>query len=845
MKYIFSAQDRAHSDELGGKAAALQSLCAAGVNIPAWVTLSPRAFDDSLEQGRPLSLAPAVRAELEAALRALCPQGELLAVRSSGLEEDGVRHSFAGQFESFLMVAPSDVAEKVLGVWQSAFNQRVQAYRRERGLGPLSQAPAVLIQHMVLAEISGVAFSADPLTGQSDVAVVSAVRGLGDALVSGRVNADTYRVNLAGQVTEALPAGEQLLLNEAQLRDVALLARRAEEFFGCPQDVEWAIQSGQLFLLQSRPITTLAQSASRDDFFNLWDNSNIAESYPGHTLPLTFSFARRAYEEVYRQFCRMMGVPGRVIEDNAATFRRMLGLRQGRMYYNLLSWYRVLAMLPGYKLNRRFMEQMMGVRQSLPDALVSQAQPPQTSRWMDALYVIRTLFGLALNYLMLPARIRAFYGRLDAALGTLRPDMGNWPSNELVTDYRRLEKQLLSRWDAPLINDFFAMIFYGLLRGLVKKWCKDAQETLQNNLLASTGGIISAEPVTRIREMAGLAAQDEGFVSLLCDGALPEILSAIPARPAFERRYLDYLEKFGDRCLEELKLENPTLHDEPLVLLRAVGNFARRKPSSPASLSDATEEDGESSLDISELAEAQAHQALKGSPARRALFDWVLRNARNLVRNRENLRFERTRVFGRARRIMLELGRRFQSAGLLVEARDVFYLEIEEVLGTVDGVASTADLNGLVRVRKEEFARYRALPAPPDRFETRGLPASARVAVSVVAQPGGETLQGLGCSPGLVRGRVRVVTDPRAAILQAGEILVSDHTDPGWILLFSAASGLLVEHGSLLSHAAIVSREMGLPCVVSLPRLTHWLNDGEWVEFDGSTGLVRKIEPQA
>jgi pyruvate,water dikinase len=246
-------------------------------------------------------------------------------------------------------------------------------------------------------------------------------------------------------------------------------------------------------------------------------------------------------------------------------------------------------------------------------------------------------------------------------------------------------------------------------------------------------------------------------------------------------------------------------------------------------------------------------------PLRRLIFGWVLANARRLIRNRENLRFERTRLFGRARLIFVELGDRFYRLGLLAEPRDIFYLEVEEALGLVEGVASTADLKGLVAVRKAEFDHYRTLPPLPNRFETRGIPiqnpprsqtpfgnnenpkSKIRAEGSLWENP--KSIAGLGCSPGLVRGPVRVVTDPKAARLRTGEILVAKRTDPGWILLFPAAAGLLVEYGSLLSHSAIVSRELGLPAVVGLAGLTDWLKDGDWVEFDGSTGLVTQLEP--
>ncbi|HUN21627.1 MAG TPA: PEP/pyruvate-binding domain-containing protein [Anaerolineales bacterium] len=852
MNYILFPNASVTPAELGGKAGALHRLRQGGFNIPSWLVLSPQAFSVSLAESQQTNLKTAtqhgqvaeifrqVRLDSHAhnalcsALRELCPQNELVAVRSSGIEEDSASHSFAGQFQSYLSVQPSDVPEKVVGVWQSAFSEQNLAYRREHGLDS-AQVPAVLIQRMVHAETAGVAFSTDPVSGQDDV-LVSAVVGLGDRLVSGKVSADTYRVTRSGQVSESVRVASQPVLTEAQIQAVAQLTRQVEAFFGCPQDVEWAIESGTLYLLQARPITTPTHPPFQEHFFNLWDNSNIAESYPGYTLPLTFSFARRAYAEVYRQFCRILGVPQQRMLENANTFRCMLGLRQGRMYYNLLNWYRVLAILPGYQLNRHFMEQMMGVKQSLPEATARQVRPAPIAGWLDALHFVRTIFGLIIHYGLLETHIRQFYARLSATLGTQRPDLRNWQSDQLVADYRHLEGQLLARWDAPLLNDFFTMIFYGLLKSLTQKWCSDSQGSLRNSLLAGCGGVISAEPARLIRQMADSVTGDADFAEMLCTGTLAEILIALPAQPSFEQRYFAYLEKFGDRCLEELKLENPTLHDEPLVLLRAVGHFARQKRLSP------TPAEENVPLTLATEAEAQAQRQLAGDPLRQLVFNWVLRNTRRLVRNRENLRFERTRVFGRARLIMLELGRRFHSARLLQDARDVFYLEVEEVLGTVEGTATTADLQGLVRIRQAEYARYRTQTTLPDRFETRGLPSIAQASVvSPSTQHKGETLAGLGCSPGRVRGQVRVIREPRNAVLQAGEILVADHTDPGWILLFATAAGLLVEHGSPLSHVAIVSREMGLPCVVAVPGLTDWLSDGDWVELDGASGIIQKL----
>ncbi|GET38022.1 PEP/pyruvate-binding domain-containing protein [Microseira wollei] len=861
MKYIIQLEDKEKASLMGGKARAIAQLQSEGFLIPNGFVVSAAAFEDSvntqqkfdetsLQQYKAIQTGlvtvqprEAVQLELLQALAELCPNAELLAVRSSASDEDGMQHSFAGQFDSFLHVKPADVVDKIAAVWRSGFNIRVLNYRQELGLSPIPHPPAVLIQRMVNAEVSGVAFAADPVTGRRSIAVVSAVPGLASSLVSGENDADTYRVDREGSIIERQIIGEKPILKDNQILAVAELARQVSKYFQVPQDIEWAIESGQLYLLQSRPITALAQMPDPDGIFNLWDNSNIAESYSGVTTPLTFSFARRAYEEVYRQFCYFMGVPTDTINQHNDTFSRMIGLIQGRVYYNLLSWYRVLALLPGFKVNRRFMEQMLGLKESLPESIVSDLHAATwQNRLQDSWRLLMTVVGLIKNYFLLPRRRRKFYQRLAKAL----PPQFNIEAlrtDELAAYYRHVERQLITRWDAPLINDFFAMIFYGVLRRMTEQWCKDKSLTLQNDLIGGEGGIISTEPAQRMLEMAGLISENIVFVNFLMDESLEVILSAMERVPQFKLQYQQYLEKFGDRCLEELKLESPTLHDDPLPLLRAVGQLAQVQT---------TEKQNNLPKEnpLRKAAELKARRGLRSNPIRKLLFNWVLKNTRHRVRDRENLRFERTRVFGRARRVFVELGKRFYALNLIEDCRDIFYLEVEEILGYIEGTATCTDLQGLVGVRKAEFAKYREMPAPADRFEThgivyQGLQFKNHLSPSPITD---SYLQGIGCSPGLVRGSVRVISDPKQVVgedkgepLKPGTILVAERTDPGWILLFPAAAGLLVERGSLLSHAAIVARELGIPAIVSIPGVTQWLKDGDWVELDGSTGRVCKI----
>ena len=303
------------------------------------------------------------------------------------------------------------------------------------------------------------------------------------------------------------------------------------------------------------------------------------------TTPLTYSFARSIYEEVYRQFCRIMGVSDHVIDQHATTFRGMIGLVQGRVYYSLGSWYRVLAMLPGFQFNRRFMEQMMGVKEGMPASLL--AEPFAPSSWTKALdfgRLVRAMGGLLHNHWTMASQITRFYRRLDEALAVPAVPFEELRPDELAAEYRRLEQRLLTHWDAPLVNDFFAMVFFGLLRTLCGRWCGDADGTLHNDLIGGEGGIVSAEPAARVKALAELVRGDLELGDLLRSGGEADIRDALEARPHVEAEVASYLAKFGDRCMEELKLESSTLVDDPISLYRAIGHLAARPASSPGGL---------------------------------------------------------------------------------------------------------------------------------------------------------------------------------------------------------------------------------------------------------------------
>lgn len=800
----------------GGKARALATLRDAHVGrVPPFVAILPAACHDN-GKDLPALPTPQVAQAIASALPGL--GNGPYAVRSSALDEDGDQHSFAGQLDSFLNVSASEVPEKVAAVWRSGLSGPVLTYRQEHGLDTQA-APGVVIMPMIAARVAGVAFSADPVTGERDTVVVSAIEGLGESLVSGEQTGATYR--LRGDDQE----GTSPTLSAAEVRQIADLALACQTHFGRPQDIEWAIDSRGLWLLQSRAITTLGPE-QRDfsypnDPVSWWDNSNIVESYSGVTTPLTFSFARRAYSAVYRRLLTLLGIRAEDLMTHGSVLDGMIGLYHGRIYYNLSHWYQALSLLPGFRVNRKFMETMMGVSEGMPAGVQVQSQRGTVA---DALHLARTAAGLVRAHAKLPHTTQDFLQRVDGVLAPPSPPLSQRSLSGLVAHYRELEASLLHRWDAPLVNDFMAMVHYGVLKQLSQSWLGDAGGTLQNDLITATGGMVSAEPVERIAELARLVPAE--LLPLLETGTVADIEAELPPHAFTAGR--EYLRLFGERTNDELKLESRTLHDDPTPLWRAVARQMRH----------GAQQHGAGRK--RDNAEAAALSRL--SPWQKPIFRWALQQARDKVRQRENLRLERTRVFGRARTILRECGNRLTEAGVLDHPDDVFYLEVEEILGLAEGTTSTTHLRELAALRQQEFSAYRKQIAPARRFSVRGALHLGRITPAQrPAISGGDERQGVGCSPGLIRGPVRVIHDPAQAKLTEPAILVAERTDPGWILILNMARALIVERGSLLSHSAIVARELGIPAVVAVDGLMNWLQDGDEVELDGQTGRVTRL----
>lgn len=819
-------------------------------------------FDEAARELRALILRPEVASRLHAAIHTdltrVLRHNVRYAVRSSAVGEDAHEASYAGQLDSFLSVPADEIIAATIKVWASAYSARVLAYRARMGLRDSPHEVAVIIQEMVTPLVSGVMFTRDPLTGDCGN-VISAAWGLGEGVVTDRAASDTYRIDwhsgrirreVADKASRVVPdvgarGGTCIetvpmeLRRRAALLDGEILALRAigdrvEEALHGPQDIEWALDAnGRILLLQARPIVRPEAPASQSPCAGerrVWDNSNITESYPGITLPLTFSFARTCYEAAFSRYMAQRALDyrlfGRPLRAHRHHLSKMIGLLNGRVYYNLTSWYELMSFLPGFDRVKRSWDRMIGLREAVSWRAHPASRLRATCAWAWCVWKLATVRGNA----------RSFSRHFDAAYTHFAAKkIASLSADELTDLYRSFVVQFGEPWSATLDNDFAAMAYYEALRVLCRRWLSAPHADLYNNLLCGERNLESIKPLRAVSRLAAMVRMDPSLSRRFQshdDESMWLAIDRLPPTSSFKTAIYRYLNDFGDRNAEDLKLEHAGMRERPEQLMSAI----RQQLDSRTTYADAEKRE----RDIRARAESDLKRLLR-NPFKRAAVLFVLKRARFAIAHRESMRFARTRVFGLVRRLFGELGARFAAQRLIATASDIHYLTIEEVFSVVEGASVTRNLAGLVELRKADYATFAAAPTA-DRITTQGIPLACDLGhgktPSVVTCVTGESAVGTPCSGGAARGVARIVHDPGKSLGAGAYVLIARSTDPGWVFLMTQASGLIVEKGSVLSHTAIIGRELGIPTVVGVENATGRIPDGAMVFIDGSTGRI-------
>ncbi|MGL1885152.1 MAG: PEP-utilizing enzyme [Reichenbachiella sp.] len=845
---IISEDKNPKGQDLGGKATGLQNMVRLGLDVPDFMILRHDLFEVSVDHVDNKPKAASLKAKLEGhvlkqsikqqildVLKTWDFPNQALVVRSSVADEDGSQHAFAGMMDSYLNIQSEEDLWKYIALTaSSAYNERAIDYRLTHGLD-LKTKVSVIIQKQVDANVSGVMFTTFPEYPQETA--IHAVWGFGEGIVGGHITPDEYYVlkstgalhrqhvetqdnsfvkakkaGLSESVLETDKA-KRACLTEQQCFQLFTIAQRLERELKGPMDIEFVWDKSQLWIVQCRPITQVIPEPI------VYDNSNIQESYCGVTTPLTFSFARRAYATVYRQTMKALGLNATTITSNEPVITELLGLVQGRIYYNINNWYKGLQLLPKFEQNKSDMERMMGLTD--PVDFVED----QRKNWKQKLLLlpemIVNLTRLLKAFSNLDNHIKSFRVHFKEVFDWYYEQELNTSDFEILKRTKlKLDQQLLEQWDVPIINDFFVMMHNGKVVRLLNSLGIEDTDDFQCRLFAGDHQMENTLPTKEMLKIATEIRQDDTLKQMLIqqeEGVLDIINQDFPELALKVR---DYIINYGDRTVGELKLETHTMRVDPTIFYQYLRNYL--KSETLPTLDGNSHLNEEALIELNERLNGKAPWAKKKAHKK-------IQKLQQGIRNREALRMERTRLFGMYRDLYLHMGQLMVTKGDLKIKEDVFWLEEDEVWSQ-----KQTPKQALVSQRQMEFDSYRSVEVPSRVIDP--YPPVEQVSVDE------DDMVGKGCYPGVVTGECVVVTSPEDDLDVTGKIIVALRTDPGWASLFPVCKAVLIEKGSSLSHSVILLRELGIPTIININGLTKKIQSGQNIHINAKSGEVKIIE---
>lgn len=839
---ICTAKEGLELNKVGGKAFNLARLSLNDFNVPPFIILDTDEFWNFLakDKERYKELLLNYNASSLSEIRKLIENKEFsliskeriktkldevfkthgkIIIRSSATDEDGNNYSFAGMMESYPDLSiEDDVFGYIKKCYLSCFSDRAMEYRALNKLIDEELSMAVIIQSMVESDFSAVAFTTDPQTNDPDEVFISVVKGTGEKLVSGEENSDDYVVDAEGDVRRL---SGSLDIDKRIIREIADIGKKIEESYDKKRarDIEIAIKDQKIYVLQERPISAYSH-IDKGQFRTIYDNSNIIESYSGVTTPLTFSFAREVYEKVYRQTLNNFFISQEDIESIKEDLANMICFYQNKVYYRLNSWYKMTALYPGYNKNKKYMENMMGVKLELKEGKAKQKL---------------RLFRIYLRFIHKLLRIKKdsllFVDKFERITKDhFNNSFENYTNKGLVDLYRQLEENILDDFTTPITNDMGAMVFLGILNDALKKKKLSDYEGLLSKVLAKQGNVESLKQSIALIDLVNYINNDTQLKSYYQNTEIEKIIEELDKDNKINKQIREYIYKYGSRAMEELKLETVTLFQDPRFLIQTIKNYLNMEKI-PAVYSD-------EEFDIKDF---YKHFSL----FEKLYIKPVTEITKYFVKNRELLRLRRTYIYSIVRNIFLRMGQNFKEEGIIENARDIFFIEKNEAFDIASfGIVGYEDIRTQIEERKKEYEInkekecYERMYFYGEVKEENMLPIYARQ--EIISQDL-NTLQGVAGGGRVVEGIVKYVKEPEEADIE-GYILMAKRTDPGWTVLFPMAKAVIIERGSVLSHSAVIAREMGLTLVVGIRGLTSRVKDGMRVRVDGIKGTVEILE---
>ncbi|MBA4493416.1 phosphoenolpyruvate synthase [Paenactinomyces guangxiensis] len=759
------------------------------------------------------------------------------AVRSSATAEDLPTASFAGQQDTYLNIkGQEELLQHIQKCWASLFTDRAISYRSKNGFDHRQVYLSVVVQRMVNPEISGILFTADPVNGNRNVVSIDASFGLGEAIVSGMVSADLYRVK-AGQIihknisekkvavfslTEGgtqkkdLPPSQQTkqALTDSQIFGLADLGKRIEKHFGSPQDIEFCIENGKIFVVQSRPITSLypLPAIPREPLRVMLSFGHV-QMMTDPIKPLGISVLQTVFPKHI-----FLEAGGRLFIDPTEVLRTKLGRKifprvvhqlideaTGRAISEVIQRpeFRQVPPKPGLvKSARRFMtpiikEVWRNLWKRDPKLAKSKVESYMQKKWTEIREALQRVNGAR--------RLEAIQHELSI----------------LGKDVSR--------------NLFPYPVCFPISFILLKRLLGDDKELHQLN--KSLPGNITSEMGLQIGDLADLVRElpeVEEYLKHASDRTFYKGLANVSGGERFKQAFEDFISKYGMRCPGEIDLTRPRWRETPTQLVPAIlGHMRSVKPGEHRQKFIHGEQEARKAA--RRMMDHVGHHGFKSKRVKRLIE--VYRYFGGL---REHHKYLFTLILDECKKAIMAEADKLVNKGVLLQAEDVFFFTLDELIQLLKGEFKQ-DVSSFVACRKEKYEWHQALK-PPRLMTSEGEIVTGSAGKEKFPEG---ALVGSPVSAGIVEGKARIVLKPEEAHLNEGEILVAPHTDPGWTPLFQSAKALVTEVGGLMTHGSVVAREYGIPAVVGVDDATQKIKNGQMIRVDGNQGFVEILSGES
>lgn len=778
---------------VGGKTKGLDKLIDFGFNVPKYVSIP---YKYSLEG-------------INKIVTRNFPnyQNMRFAVRSSAFNEDSKTKSCAGQYYTALGVPYANIYEEVTNVKKS--------YKSQEG--------SVIIQEFIPSTKGGVTFTD---AGQR-ITIINSNFGLCDTVVKGEpcdqfyvlengmivkkvihMNKNPVYFNTNSNTFETKKNVKDISLTNDEIVKLLNIAKDVQSKFNEPQDIEWCMinkeekGNDKLYLLQSRPITKpIIKTAT------YYDGANIQESFPGIVLPMTYTMTLYGYAKIYYNALRQIGIRKKILDERMNIFNDLLYSCQGRIYYNMNNWNSMTKFLPhkqGKNFQNMITSNFTGCKfDSTIDGMITVI--PRLSK-------IKFYIGFVWNYILLQPRINKLTSLANNKFDKFRTKpnfLKDLKLKECINLLQEYQDEILSRWYLIGINDFFVAHYYHYF---YQKYGIDRLKNIFNFETISTRQITDlVNIVNSFTEDLWKAVEKRNKMKFDFE---------LNLNPIIKFKLDKYFETFQGRFGNELKLETPDLYndfDKFSKLLISYKNYRSDKSNFKSFKSNFNK-----------------NSNIKLTFVGKILLKYFKKHATN----RENLRLIRSNFFGIIRKIVKRIGEILYEQERIDDPDDIFYLNFDVMMNSTEKYEK---YQKYVEEVKKKYNIYKTQDPPSyfvsinsdnnnftDNFNNNGFNGNNNLS----------ELKGIGCSEGKIIGKIKLFHEPEITE-EEFDILVAKNTDPGWTTLIGKAKGMIIESGGILSHAAIVSRELGIPTIIGIPNLMKILKDGQIIELDGTTGIIK------